>query len=330
MFNLHSCTRLNHRPRITGRGFDMIHQTYIGCDIGKDMIDVFHPDGSRWLRIGNRFEELGAFSATLDPACDFVVMEATGGHDRLLRHALSAAGVAHARINPVQVRRFAQARGRRAKTDRLDARTLSEFGALFKPQADQPPSTAHEELVSLSRRRNQLVDMRATELRHLSEEAHPLVAADIRAGIADLGRRIDAIEGAIIKLVNADAVLCAAVKRLQTAPGVGPVTAIALMAHMPELGQLTPKTAASLAGLAPFNRDSGKHNGRRSISGGRPLVRRALYMAALAATHSKSRFCSTYTAIAARSGSKKVAIIAVARKLLTILNAMQRDQKAFQ
>lgn len=308
----------------------MVHQTHIGCDIGKSAIDIFHPDGSRWLRIGNTPQDLGAFSATLDRACDFVVMEASGGHDRLLRHALSAAGVAHARINPVQVRRFAQARGRLAKTDRLDARTLSEFGSLFKPQASQPPSTAHEQLVLLVRRRDQLVEMRAMELRHLSETLPAVVAADIEAGIADLTRRITAIETELRKRVAADETLAADVKRLQTAPGVGPVTAIALMAHMPELGQLTPKTAASLAGLAPFNRDSGKYNGRRSISGGRPLVRRALYMAALAATHSQSPFRSVYTAIAARSGSKKVAIIAVARKLLTILNAMQRDQKAFQ
>lgn len=308
----------------------MVHHNHIGCDIGKAVIDIFQPKTERWLRIDNTLAELSAFSAMLDPACDFVVMEATGGYDRLLRHALSAAGIAHARINPVQVRRFAQARGRLAKTDRLDARTLSQFGSMFKPEADQPPSAAHEELVSLARRRDQLVEMRATELRHLSETVPAFVAADIQAGIADLGRRITAIESAITTLVNADAALCATVKRLQTAPGVGPVTAIALMAHMPELGQLTPKTAASLAGLAPINKDSGKHKGHRSIGGGRPRLRRALYMAALAATHSQSRFRNFYTAVAARSGSKKVAIIAVARKLLTALNAMQRDEVCFQ
>lgn len=305
----------------------MVHQTHIGCDIGKSAIDVFHPDGSRWLRIGNTPQDLGAFSITLDRACDFVVMEAGGGHDRLLRYALNAAGIAHTRINPVQVRRFAQARGRLAKTDRLDARSLSEFGSLFKPQAGQPPQAAHEELVSLVRRRDQLVEMRIMELRHLSE-APPALAADIEAGIADLGRRITAIETELRTRVAADETLAVDVKRLQTAPGVGPVAAIALMAHMPELDQLTPKTAARLAGLAPFNRDSGKHNGRRSIGGERPLVRRALYMTALEATHSQSRFRGVYTAIADRSGSKKVAIIAVARKLLTFLNAMQRDKHA--
>lgn len=308
----------------------MIHHNYIGCDIGKFAIDVFDPKGSRLLHIDNVPEALNAFAVSLDPASSFVVMEATGGYDRLLRHALSAAGIAHARINPAQVRRFAQAQGKLAKTDRLDARTLSAFGAMFKPRANQPPQAAHEELVSLSRRRDQLVDMRAGELRHLGEAVSSIAIADIKAGIADFDRRIAAIEQAIKQLVDADATLGAAVQRLQTAPGVGPVTAVALMAHMPELGQLTPKTAAALAGLAPINKDSGKRSGRRSICGGRPRLRRALYLAALAATRTGSRFAGFYKAIAARSGSKKVAIIAVARKLLTILNAMQRDQKVFQ
>lgn len=308
----------------------MVHHNHIGCDIGKFAIDIFVPDGSRLLRIDNRREALNAFAASLDPASDFVVMEATGGYDRLLRHALSAAGIAHARINPAQVRFFAQAQGKLAKTDRLDARALSAFGAMFQPQANQPPQAAHEELVSLSRRRDQLVDMRAAELRHLGEAVSSIAIADITDGLAGLDRRIAAIERAIKQLVDDDATLGAAVQRLQTAPGVGPVTAVALMAHMPELGQLNPKTAAALAGLAPINKDSGKRAGRRSIRGGRPRLRRALYLAALAATRAGSRFGSFYKAVAARSGSKKVAIIAVARKLLTILNAMQRDKTVFQ
>jgi transposase len=308
----------------------MIHHNHIGCDIGKQAIDIYDPLTCRWQRIDNTAPALTTFAATLEPGSSFVVMEATGGHDRLLRHCLSAFGIAHARINPVMVRRFAQARGQLAKTDRLDARILSQFGSLFKPDADQPPSMAHDELVSLARRRDQLVEFRAAELRHLGEAVSKIAVDDIKAGIADLDLRVTAIERAIQKLVAADAALSATAKRLQSAPGVGPVTAIALMAHMPELGHLTPKTAASLAGLAPINKDSGKRSGHRSIRGGRPRLRRALYMAALAATHSKSRFRDFYTTIAARSGSKKIAIIAVARKLLTVLNAMQRDKTCFQ
>lgn len=308
----------------------MIHQNWIGCDIGKFTIDIFHPRGGRWLRIDNTQSALTDFSASLDRQTDFVLMEATGGHDRLLRHCLAAAGIAHARVNPVRVRRFAQARGRLAKTDRLDARTLSEFGALFEPQADPDPSQAHEELVFLSRRRDQLVDMRARERRHLSDAIPALVAEDIMAVMAELDRRIAMVEKAIRQRIAADETVAATATRLQSAPGVGLVTAIAVMAHMPELGQLSPKAAASLAGLAPINNDSGRYKGHRTIGGGRARLRKALYMAALAASRSSSRFRQTYSAIAARSGSKKVAIIAVARKLLIALNAMQRDQTCFR
>jgi transposase len=308
----------------------MIHQNHIGCDIGKFAIDIFHPDGSRLLRIDNSLAALTDFAASLSAECDFVVMEATGGYDRLLRHCLSAAGIAHARINPVMVRRFAQARGKLAKTDRLDARMLSEFGSMFRPKPSTPPLPNHEELVSLARRRDQLVDLRATEARHLSDAYSQIAIMDIKAGIADLDLRIAAIELELKKLVRADEALALTIKRLETAPGVGTLTAIAVMAHLPELGTLSPKAAASLAGLAPINRDSGKKSGKRSIRGGRPRLRKALYMAALAASRSKSRFNPFYQAIASRSGSRKSAIIAVARKLLTILNAMQRDAKAFQ
>ena len=306
-----------------------LHPNFIGCDVSKDTLDLFDPESGRYRRVANQLEALQDFAASLEPGRDIVVLEATGHHDRLLRHALAARGIGYVRLNPVTARRFAEARGRLAKTDRIDARSLADFGATFRPQPDTPPSPQRERLAALARRRDQLVEIRARELRHRAEAFVPEIAADIDASIATLDARIAELEATIRRQVEASDELARQADQLMSAPGVGPVTALTLLAHMPELGRLSPKTAAALAGLAPFNADSGQKRGRRAIAGGRPRVRKALYMAALGAIRANARFSAFYSAIARRSGSKKVAIIAVARKLVTVLNAMLRDGKAF-
>lgn len=305
-----------------------IHHTFIGCDIGKEMIDIFDPRTAGFRRISNDEAELSAFAHHLDPATDLVVFEATGHCDRLLRLYLTQAGIAFARVNPKTARRFAEARGRLAKTDRIDARSLAEMGAMFGLTAEATPCPVRERLAALARRRDQLVDARATERRHLAEVFDPAIRADIEAMIAILGERVAAIETQIDDQMKGEA-LAEEARRLTSAPGVGKVTALTLLAHMPELGSLSPKAAASLSGLAPFNDDSGKRSGRRRIKGGRPRVRKALYMAALGAIKASSRLRAFHEAVSARTGSAKAGIIAVARKLLTILNAMQRDKTNF-
>ena len=305
-----------------------IHHTFIGCDIGKDMIDIFDPRTARFCRIDNTQTELSAFAGRLDPATDLVVLEATGHYDRLLRLCLTQAGIAFARVNPKMARRFAEARGRLAKTDRIDARSLAEMGAMFGLTAEAPPCPARERLAALARRRDQLVDARANERRHLGDAFDPTIRADIEAMITIFGERIAAIEGEIDAQMKSGH-LAEEARRLTCAPGVGKVTALTLLAHMPELGRLSPKAAASLSGLAPFNDDSGKRYGRRRIKGGRPRVRKALYMAALGAIKASTRLRAFYQAVAARTGSAKAGIIAVARKLITILNAMLRDKTNF-
>lgn len=307
----------------------MIAHNFIGCDVAKAALDLYDPSTGKLHRLANRAEAVAGFVAGLEGTRDFVVLEATGHHDRLLRHQLAAAGIGFARLNPVMVRRFAEARGRLAKTDRLDARILSDFGKTFQPEADRPPCPQRERLCALARRRDQLVELRAREWRHLGDTFDPAIRADIEAAIKDLGVRIKAVEAAIRKQMDENTRIADQARRVMSAPGVGPVTALTLLAHMPELGALSPKKAASLAGLAPINRDSGQRRGKRSIRGGRPRVRKALYMAALGAIKKAHRFSAFYNAVAARSGSKKLAIIAVARKLLTILNAMIRDNKQY-
>ncbi len=305
-----------------------IQHNFIGCDIGKEAVDIFDPRTARFWRIPNTEAQLCAFAQRLDPADDLVVLEATGHCDRLVRLCLAQAGVAFARVNPKTARRFAEARGRLAKTDRIDARLLSHMGAMFALSADTPPCPIHERLAGLARRRDQLVEARATERRHLGDAFDPDIRADIEAMIAILGERIAAIEIAIDEQMKSGD-LAEGARRLTTAPGVGKVTALTLLAHMPELGSLSPKAAASLSGLAPFNDDSGKRSGRRRIKGGRPRVRKALYMAALGAIRASARLRAFYQTVKARTGAAKAAIIAVARKLLTILNAMQRDKTQF-
>ena len=305
-----------------------IHHNFIGCDIGKEAIDIFDRRMARFCRIDNNEAALSAFAQRLDRASDLVVFEATGHCDRLLRLCLAQAGIGFARVNPKTARRFAQARGRLAKTDRIDARSLAEMGAMFALTAEAPPCPVRERLAALARRRDQLVEARAIERRHLGDAFDPAIRTDIQAMIVTLGEKIAAIEAMIDEQMESGH-LAEEARRLASAPGIGKVTALTLLAHMPELGSLSPKAAASLSGLAPFNDDSGKRSGRRRIKGGRPRVRKALYMAALGAIRASTRLRSFYEAVAARTGAAKAGIIAVARKLITILNAIQRDKTEY-
>lgn len=306
-----------------------IPHRYVGCDICKHHLDLYDATAKRHWRIANDAAAIKTLAAELAATGAFLIMEATGGYDRSLRHTLAAAGVGFRRINPMMARRFAEARGARAKTDALDARMLADFGTLFRPAADPAPDAKRETLTALARRRDQLVAMRAAEKTRLKEAEDPAVKDSLLEMINLLDSRIRRLEHAIQARLKADADIAAQARLLQTAPGIGPVAATILIALMPELGRTSPKRIAALAGLAPYNRDSGRRQGSRACSGGRTRVRRALYMAALAAARTCPRMQRFYLRIVERTGAKKPALIAVARKLLTCLNAMIRDQKAW-
>jgi transposase len=307
----------------------MIMQNYVGCDISKQWLDFFDETSSRFRRIDNQADAIAAYVAGLDPSRDFVVMEATGVHDRLLRHALAKAGVAFSRHNPAHTHHYAKSTRRRAKTDPLDARMLSEYGRRYQPDAEPAPSEQNERLQSLAHHRDHLVDMRATAKKHLAEAFEAIVITSLEDMIADLGTRIKALESLIADVIRQTEDTACDYSLMVSVPGVSKVGALSLLALLPELGQRSPKAIAALAGLAPFDNKSGKLTRRSQIRGGRSRVRRALYMAALTAIRTCGRFKSFYTALAARSGSKKLAIIAVARKLLVVLNAIIRDKTAF-
>lgn len=303
---------------------------YIGCDISKAYLDIFDPRDETLRRIRNEVNAITPWLTSISTSGAHIILEATGRYDRALRLAMDRVNIPYSRINPTRARRFAQAAGFLAKTDRIDAGMLSELGKRMTPPADPPVSLPREALAELHIRRDQLVALRAQEKNRLEMMSCEDIRDSLNRHIEWLTQNIRQINAQITAMIAGISELEQDRRRLCSAPGVGPVTASVLIAQLPELGQRSSRQIAALAGLAPINNDSGRQRGKRSIRGGRRRVRRALYMAALAASRSSPRYKAVYTRIKDRSGSAKVALIAVARKLLVTLNAMQRDQKMYQ
>lgn len=299
----------------------------IGIDVSKAILDVFDPScGLR--RVANDAEAIEYFVSRLDPGV-FVVFEATGRYDARLRRALEAAGVRFARVNPEHARAFARATGRRAKTDAVDARMLADLGLRLAPRPAEASDPVRSDLQLVDRRRDQLVAMRAAERVRLVDCDDDHLRADLKGHIAFLDAAITAAEARIAAMVKSDDDLARLARRLRTVPGIGPVVAARLLAALPELGRRSPKTIASLAGLAPHADDSGGRRGKRVISGGRRRVREALYMAAVAASRGKTRLGAFYRALRDAGKPAKLALLALARKLVVILNAVARDDQDF-
>lgn len=305
-----------------------IAQHAIGCDISKAWLDLFESKTARSARCPNTAAGIKAFLATL-PAGTTIVFEATGPYDTELRKQIDAAGLKAIRVNPSRARDYARAAGYLAKTDRIDARMLASLPDALACEAAPPYDAQREALVSLHRRRDQLVEMRAMERARTADEPNARVRESLERHTVFLDAEIKVIE-AQIEAMLAEPTFQPIADILRTVKGVGPVTIATLVALMPELGHRSAKTIAALAGLAPFNRDSGKMRGQRQIRGGRTRVRRALYMAALGVIRTNPRFKAHYQAIKQRSGKAKIAIVAVARKLLVTLNAMVKTREPFR
>jgi transposase len=302
----------------------------MGIDISKQTLDVFDAATGGSRRIPNDAQAIAVLVQRCAAGGMFVLFEATGSYDWLLRQALSAANVPFARVNPARARDFARAAGFLAKTDAVDARMLAAMAQCLRPDAQNAAPVERERLIRLHKRRDQLVAARQQERTRRSECGDAEIADHLDRHLVWLDAEIKALERTIRKLLAAQAELARLQGLLRTAPGIGPVAATTLMALLPELGRRSAKTIAALAGLAPFNRDSGRMRGRRAIRGGRKRVRDALYMAALTASRSNSRFHTEYRRLRSAGKPAKLALIAIARKLLITLNAMVRDQKAFQ
>lgn len=304
----------------------------VGIDISKHNLDVFDAALERAEQWPNSAAAVEPLATRFAATGAFVVFEATGSYDRHLRLGLAAAGVAFARVNPRRARDFAKAAGFLAKTDRLDARMLAAMGQALGQAlgrslgAPHQAGAASERLALLHKRRDQLVAMRQQERTRLSECWDGEIAADLEHHLAWLDEQVGAVEARIRACIAASDELKQAEPLLRSVPGIGPVAAASLLAFAPELGQRTGKSIAALAGLAPFNTDSGQSRGQRHIRGGRKRIRDALYMAALAAVRTSPRFGRFHRTLIAAGKPPKVALIAVARKLLVTANAIVRDR----
>ncbi|MEQ8431021.1 MAG: IS110 family transposase [Roseovarius sp.] len=300
-------------------------QDFIGVDIAKDWIDVFFLSARRAERVPMATAELRAFAARARGA--LVVFEASGGYEHPLAEALDAADVTYARVNPRQAREFARATGRLAKTDRVDARVLAEMGRALALRPTPPADPGRARLAGLMGRRDDLGAMLRAEMARLRQARDASVRRDIGSMIALLRRRIGKLEAEIAAVIGADEALSDRSRLLRTMPGVGPLLAASLLARLPELGRLDRRAIASLAGLAPHACDSGRFRGKRRIWGGRAEVRRTLYLAGFIASRYDPALRAFRRKLQEAGKPAKLAIVACARKLLTVLNAMLRDQR---
>lgn len=299
---------------------------YVGLDVSKAWLDLaVRPTGRTW-RCANA---PGAFTAlvteltALAPA--LIVLEATGGLELPVAAALATAHLPTVIVNPRQVRDFAKASGRLAKTDKLDAQVLAHFGEALQPTPRPLPDAAHQALSALLTRRRQVLDMLVAERNRLSTAPAP-VTARIEQHVAWLQNELDDLEVELEQALQASPLWQATEQLLRSVPGVGPVTARTLLAELPELGVLDAKPLAVLVGVAPLNADSGRRTGKRHIAGGRAEVRSALYMATLNATRFNPVIREYYQRLLRAGKLKKVALVAAMHKLLTILNAIVKQQ----
>lgn len=299
----------------------------IGVDIAKHWIDTYSLESGKACRIEMTLPSLKAFAAGCTDA--LVVFEASGGYEQPLAKALAAAGIAYARINPRQAREFARATGRLAKTDQVDACVLAVMGRALELSPTPPPDPARTRLAALVARREDLVDQAAREANRLKQASDAFVRADIASLIRVLKGRIAKVETEIAAHTASDEQLAATEQRLRSAPGIGPITAASLLARLPELGHVSRGAIANLAGLAPHACDSGQMRGQRHIWGGRKDVRKSLYQAAFIATRFDPALKALRARLEAAGKPFKVAIIAVARILLTQLNAIVREQRNY-
>ena len=300
---------------------------FVGIDISKERLDVaVRPTGDMWQfshdarGIGEVVERLGEMAPRL------TVLEAAGGVEMTLAGELAVSGLQVAVVNPRQVRDFARATGKLAKTDTLDARVLAHFAEAVQPAPRPLPDSGAQELTALVARRRQLVEMITAEknrMRTAARRIRPKVGEHIRwleEDLTDLDRDLG-------DLIRSSPMWRDKYELLQSTPGVGPVLSMTLLSDLPELGTLNRGEIAALVGVAPFNRDSGTLRGKRKVWGGRAQVRAALYMAALVATRFNPVLRVFYQRLCAAGKPKKVALTACMRKLLTILNLMVRKDR---
>lgn len=301
------------------------YKFYVGIDVSKATLDVAITNNQSLLKFSNNEDGLKDLIKNFPPKkSSLIILEATGGYEKLVANYLRQKKFNVAVVNAKRVRDFAKASGKLAKTDGIDARVIMMFGRAFNP-APQPLISKEADLLQQNiNRRDQVVRMIAMEKQHL-EHVTDAIRKSINKHIRFLEKELELVENVLKELFSQDVILKDKLERFDEIKGVGVVTAMNILTHMPELGKLSHKEVSALAGVAPFNKDSGQSKGKREIWGGRAPVRAALYMAALSARKFNPALKKFYDRLLANGKLKKVAIVACMRKLIIIMNAMLRD-----
>jgi transposase len=303
----------------------------VGIDVSKDHLDVaVRPSGETFVveRDAEGLEQLTQRLRSLSP--QLVALEATGGFETIAAAALAAAELPVVVVNPAQIRAFAKAIGQRAKTDPIDAAVIAHFAEATKPQVRALPDEATRLLADLVARRRQIVEMMVAERQRQKRLTIPHLRESIDRLLKALQKELTSVDTDIGGIVRGSPAWREKEDLLVSVPGVGPVISRTLIAELPELGRLTRRQIAALAGLAPFTRQSGRWRGKCFIGGGREAVRTALFMGAMVARRFNPKLRTFFDRLVAAGKSKMVALIAVARKLLTMLNAIVRDHRKWQ
>jgi transposase len=303
----------------------------VGIDVSKDRLDIaVRPGGEAFVveRTAAGLELLAGRLRELSP--HIVALEATGGFETVAAATLAAAALPVVVVNPAQIRAFAKALGQRAKTDPIDAAVIAHFAEATKPEPRPLPDAATRLLADLVARRRQIVEMIGAERQRQKRVTIPRLSTSIARLLKALEKELASLDADIDDAVRGSPAWRAKEDLLASVPGVGPTIARTLMAELPELGKLGRKEIAALAGLAPFTRQSGQWRGHSFIGGGRTAVRTALFMGAMVAKRHNPVLKAFFDRLVAAGKPKMVALIAVARKLLTILNAIVRDQRRWQ
>lgn len=306
--------------------------SFVGIDISKDCLDVHvRPFGRSFAvpRDGAGLERLLADLRGHDDLA-LIVLEATGGFELTVAAALAGAGLPLAVVNPRQIRDFARATGRLAKTDAIDAEIIALFAERIRPEPRPVAGPDAQALSELVARRRQLVEMIGMERNRMHQARSARIQKSLKATLKVLEAQLAALDRDLGDTVRASPVWRAAEDLLTSVPGIGDVTARTLIANLPELGRLDRRRIAALVGVAPVNRDSGLWRGHRAIAGGRHAVRKTLFMATLAAVRWNRVLKAQYDRLVARGRPKKVALVACMRRLLTILNAIIRTATPWQ
>ena len=301
----------------------------VGVDVGKFKLDIYLLERDRHFTVDN--DENGireAIRILARHTIDRIILEATGRYEMAFATAAMDKGLPVCIVRPLLIRQFARAADQRAKTDRIDAQVIARFGAVMQPRMSRKRSKNLILIKELITRRKQLILMRTQELNRQKMVAGVIARSCVRL-IKALNKDIDWTETRMAKLVEDESTWAERRRLLSTVPGVGDTLIFTLLSELPELGELNQKEIASLAGLAPINRDSGRMRGKRRIQGGRSTVRTTLYMATLSATRCNPVIGGFYRHLVSQGKHKKVALTAAMRKFLVILNAMVRDGKVW-